>query len=630
MNFEELEIYIRKGFSIIPVGQDKRPLIPWSEFQKRKPLNAELLEWFSQNTANIAIVTGKISNLTVVDCDTLGAIEKFESMLPENFECPIVETPRGGRHYYFDYTPDLYSRNRADDGIDIKSEGGYVLAPPSRTEKGVYAWHSVLNLKEIDPPPMPEEIKKFFAQRMTQSYTPPEGKYILDEGNRDNFIFHLALALFKDGLSYEEVKVQALEAARAARPPFPEREALRKVESAWKHFQSKKNGLKLTNPPGAQASHSNQKTDQKTEEISIELVPLSHFRCENISYLMEGRIPKGMVTLIVGDTTVGKSTLLTEIASRISRGDPLPGSYKGLVRGSTLYITSENDPKTLFKPRVLACGGDPEKIIYFKAMLVKTNEGEEKIRIFNINDLPILERKIKEIPDLQLIVIDPVISYLGEKIDPNSSVDVRRVMDLISEFAERNKITVILVAHLSKALAAKAIHKVAGSHQWVAAARVVLCVVRDQEDPERRLLCPMKSNIMLNPKSLAFRIKEKFFPNPDTDEHEALKSVYVEFEEEEVEIDIEEALDIELSKPDDFAKTEIAIKFLEHILRSGPVLETEVEEKAKEAGISPRTLKRARKKRGVISKKGSKEGGGKWLLWLPEHWEAYINEVKFS
>jgi len=630
MNFEEIEIYIRKGFSVIPVGHDKRPLIPWAEFQRRKPLNAELLEWFSRDGVNVAIVCGKISNLTVVDCDTPEAIEKFESMLPESFECPIVETPRGGRHYYFAYTPDLYSRNRADDGIDIKSEGGYVLAPPSRTEKGVYAWHSVMNLKEIEPPPMPEEVKAFFAQKMTQSYVPTEGTYVLNEGNRDNFIFHLALNLFKDGLSFEEVKFQALEAARAARPPFPEKEALRKVESAWKHFQSKKNSLKLANPPGAQASHSNQKTDQKTEEISIELVPLSHFRCENISYLMEGRIPKGMVTLIVGDTTVGKSTLLTEIASRISRGDPLPGSYKGLVRGSTLYITSENDPKTLFKPRVLACGGDPEKIIYFKAMLVKTNEGEEKIRIFNMNDLPILERKIKEIPDLQLIVIDPVISYLGEKIDPNSSVDVRRVMDLISEFAERNKITVILVAHLSKALAAKAIHKVAGSHQWVAAARVVLCVVRDPEDPERRLLCPMKSNIMLNPKSLAFRIKEKYFPNPDTDEHEALKSVYVEFEEEEVEIDIDEALDIELSKPDDFAKTEIAIKFLEHILRSGPVLETEVEEKAKEAGISPKTLKRARKKRGIISKKSSKEGGGKWFLWLPEHWEAYINEVKFS
>jgi energy-coupling factor transporter ATP-binding protein EcfA2 len=626
MNFEEIEIYIRKGFSVIPVGHDKRPLIPWSEFQKRKPLNAELLEWFSQNAANIAIVTGKISNLTVVDCDTLGAIEKFESMLPENFECPIVETPRGGRHYYFDYTPDLYSRNRADDGIDIKSEGGYVLAPPSRTEKGVYAWHSILNLKEIEPPPMPEEIKKFFAQRMTQSYTPPEGKYILDEGNRDNFIFHLALALFKDGLSYEEVKVQALEAARAARPPFPEREALRKVESAWRHFQSKKNGLKFANPAQAQAGHSK----QETEEISIELVPLSHFRCENISYLMEGRIPKGMVTLIVGDTTVGKSTLLTEIASRISRGDPLPGSYKGLVRGSTLYITSENDPKTLFKPRVLACGGDPEKIIYFKTMLVKTNEGEEKIRIFNINDLPILERKIKEIPDLQLIVIDPVISYLGEKIDPNSSVDVRRVMDLISEFAERNKITVILVAHLSKALAAKAIHKVAGSHQWVAAARVVLCVVIDQEDPERRLLCPMKSNIMLNPKSLAFRIKEKYFPNPDTDEHEALKSVYVEFEQEEIDYDLEAALATGLSNRSSYSQVEIAVKFLEEVLKNGPRPETEVEELAQKAGISYDTLYNARRKRKIKSQKGSKEQGGKWFLWLPEHWEAYYNAIKFS
>lgn len=203
-------------------------------------------------------------------------------------------------------------------------------------------------------------------------------------------------------------------------------------------------------------------------------------------------------------------------------------------------------------------------------------------------------------------------------------------MDLISEFAERNKITVILVAHLSKALAAKAIHKVAGSHQWVAAARVVFCIVKDQEDLERRLLCPMKSNIMINPKALPFKIKEKFFPNPDSEEHEAIRSVYVEFEQEEVDFDLETALAPGLNNRSSFSQVEIAVKFLEEVLKNGPRPETEVEELAEKAGISYDTFMNARRKRKIKSQKGSKEQGGKWFLWLPEHWEAYVNALKFS
>jgi KaiC/GvpD/RAD55 family RecA-like ATPase len=456
---------------------------------------------------------------------------------------------------------------------------------------------------------------------MTPSYTPPEGKYVLDEGNRDNFIFHLALALFKDGLSYEEVKVQALEAARAARPPFPEKEALRKVESAWRHFQTRKVNSKIDNFKEKQDGEG---------EIVIELIPLKKFQCQNVSYIMEGRIPRGMVTLLVGDTSVGKSTFLTEVVSRISKGEPLPGSSRPLAKGSVIYITNENEPEQIFKPRVLACGGDPDKILYLRTKLIKP-DGSTGIQIFSIaENLPILEKKIKEIPDLELIVIDPVISHLGEKIDPNSSVDVRRMMDLLSEFAERNKITVILVAHLSKALTSKAIHKVAGSHQWVAAARVVLCVVKDQEDPDRRLLCPMKSNIMINPKALGFRIKEKFFPNPDTEEHETIRSVYVEFEREEIDYDLEAALVPGLNNRSSFSQVEIAVKFLEEVLKNGPRPETEVEELAEKAGISYDTFINARRKRKIKSQKGSKEQGGKWFLWLPEHWEAYYNAIKFS
>jgi hypothetical protein len=79
--------YLKQGFSIIPCSQDKRPLIPWAEFQMRRPTAEEVTEWWNERTdANIAIVCGKLSNLTVIDCDTAAAIEKIESLLPDGLE----------------------------------------------------------------------------------------------------------------------------------------------------------------------------------------------------------------------------------------------------------------------------------------------------------------------------------------------------------------------------------------------------------------------------------------------------------------------------------------------------------------------------------------------------------------
>ena len=123
------------GYSVIPIREgEKRPLIKWVEYQERIASEEEVTRWFTRDPdANLAVVTGRISQLIVVDID------------PRNGGEPIIDgthlghattaTGGGGWHYFLSYVPALAeTKPGLYPGIDIKSDGGYVLTPPSRTD----------------------------------------------------------------------------------------------------------------------------------------------------------------------------------------------------------------------------------------------------------------------------------------------------------------------------------------------------------------------------------------------------------------------------------------------------------------------------------------------------------------
>lgn len=125
--------YLHDGFSVIPVGKDKRPLISWKEFQTRCATEEEVDKWFVEYPdAQIGIVTGKISNLTVVDIEFGGD----PSFLPQ--DTLIIKTGGGGWHYYYSFCEGVMNSARIRELVDIRGEGGYVVAPPSETTKGEY------------------------------------------------------------------------------------------------------------------------------------------------------------------------------------------------------------------------------------------------------------------------------------------------------------------------------------------------------------------------------------------------------------------------------------------------------------------------------------------------------------
>lgn len=128
--------YLRAGLSVIPCHpQTKIPSLKWEKFQNRRAAENEVLEWFKSGQENIGVVTGQLSNLAVIDADgTLG----ISAAVQHGLYSPVTVLSGRGKHLWFQYPKEgiTNSASKIAPGIDVRGEGGVVIAPPSLHENG--------------------------------------------------------------------------------------------------------------------------------------------------------------------------------------------------------------------------------------------------------------------------------------------------------------------------------------------------------------------------------------------------------------------------------------------------------------------------------------------------------------
>jgi hypothetical protein len=138
------EAYLALSYSVIPVWGEADPARPkvagveWSIFQRRPPTLTEIQKWFLKDGfGGIAIVTGNISRLAVLDFDTPEGFREFSMQYPELVETQVIQTRRG-YHVYFYLPPHLHLPSRKGQGIDLLAAGRYVVARPTSIDGHVY------------------------------------------------------------------------------------------------------------------------------------------------------------------------------------------------------------------------------------------------------------------------------------------------------------------------------------------------------------------------------------------------------------------------------------------------------------------------------------------------------------
>ncbi len=203
--------YLSQGIPPIPANpKTKAPLVKWTEYQTRLPTKEEVIAMFKQfPKCMISVVTGKVSNLVVIDADSPEAVQKIEEHLPDSYETVIDISPRGGRHYWFQMNGVEYqSKSGIFEKCDIKCNGGVLCVPPSVNDTGgQYRFLNSLNFERSMLHPMPESLSKFLQSLSSSIYNKTKTQDVcqnlkyFEEGTRDDNLFTVANGLIKSGIN---------------------------------------------------------------------------------------------------------------------------------------------------------------------------------------------------------------------------------------------------------------------------------------------------------------------------------------------------------------------------------------------------------------------------------------------
>lgn len=340
----------------------------------------------------------------------------------------------------------------------------------------------------------------------------------------------------------------------------------------------------------------------KVVEPPVKLPELIHVRYDKIKaseveWLWPGFIAKGKITVLAGTQGVSKSTLTCDLAARITRGKKWPNGEDCAPMGKVVLLSSEDEPSDTIKPRLEAAGARMDLVHTFSSSRRDTNGCVRPLSL--VTDIRELEKRVKELGGVQLIIADPITSFLGGATSRGNE-GVRAALLPFQEMAARNKIAVVAVTHLTKAKGS-ALNRVLGSVGLTAVARTALGIARDANDPKRRLLVVLKSNISRDGIAIGYTLV------PSKADKRIMR---LDWDTSTVVVDVDTVMNGgKAPSPREAAET-----LIRDCIAKGVVGASDIMAQAAEQGISESTLKRAKRDLGVIPRKSGYNDGWEWSL----------------
>ena len=346
---------------------------------------------------------------------------------------------------------------------------------------------------------------------------------------------------------------------------------------------------------------------------------------QQVEWLWPGRVALGKLTLIAGEAGLGKSQLSIAMAAAVTTGGSWPCDEGQAPIGNTIILSAEDDAADTIIPRLMAANANCQRVHLVCA--VRSEDGLGR-RAFNLQaDLDLLERKISKIGDVRLIVIDPISSYLGPKVDSHVNAAVRGVLEPVCEMAARLRVAIVAITHPPKSTGTTAINRFIGSIAFVVAARSAFMVTRDPDDEDRRLFLPVKNNLAPLGKGLAFRLEQRQVAD-------GIVGSSVAWETETVTITADQALQAADDRGDGGGAGADAEEFLREALAGGAVAVIDLKADANQAGLSWATIRRAKDRLGVVAKREShgRDGAGRWTwtLSIPARCSSRLQDAHSS
>ena len=419
--------YIKKGKSIIPLRKDKRPyLTEWREFQGRYATEQEVKDWWGKwPDANIGLITGRISGITVLDVDTPhgGTIDGLPITL-------VAKTGNGGWHYYYKYAEGVTVGAGIRQGIDFRGDGGYVVAPPSVTEYtdkdgnkkgGKYEYSWVQELEDFPIDLFPVNRKQTDWKKVLQG---------VGEGERNMTTASLAgklLASFKKH-EWESIAWPMLQMwNKNNTPPDDEKTVRRTFESMMKKHiigqpEEKTEEIKIVTIKEAA------EMQEKHEKIATGFTPMDE--------AMGGGLSTGSSIVIAAPSGEGKTAFMVSWSCYLLKKDYscLWFSYEENIDDiwERFKITGIGDNIPAFCPLDLA----DNKLNFIEEVIKIQKQKHGNVAVF-IDQLSYLAPKVDEKTDVN-------------RIQANYALYLGKICDQIKTIAKDNKVLIFFAHQLGR------------------------------------------------------------------------------------------------------------------------------------------------------------------------------------
>lgn len=595
-------LYAAKGWSVFPIqptnGNEctcrkgrlcpdpgKHPFHDLGGMKSATRDKQTLKTHFGSSEASIGLLCDK--SFWVLDVDGTDGIADLDRLISENEplpKTPTAETGSGGRHYYFAFDKKVKKNRSKIRGcsIDCKTTGGTVVAPPSRHSSGnCYRW--LIDPSEADLAGAPEWLIDFVNLDDRKSGSPTEFNFIGDldlataqgvgEGERNSHLCRLVGShLARLGDTPELLQIAIAWGGRCD-PPMKENEVAKTVCN-----------LVANHLANSVDKEEEQKKQEQPHGADLSISRFSDIESREVCWLWEGRFALGKITLLTGEGGVGKSMLTCDMAARISKGINFPDGSSCPI-GDSFFIAGEDGAEDTIRPRLDAAGADVDRVHLIRGPIPP---GEKYASPIDLSlHMGKLDRLLERYPESKLLIIDPIMDYLGAATNSDKATDVRRVLSPLRSLAEKHNVAIVAMNHLNKRQGGSSKSRSLGSGAFVQVARIELRVVEDPENADRRLLLPVKNNLAAAP-GLAYRIQSG-----------ANKAGFAVWEEGTVSTTIGEVESDDGS--DDRSALHEAVDWLRAFLSQGEVQASEAKKKSRADGIKERTLDRAKKKLRVKS-----------------------------
>ena len=561
-----LEYATQFGWPVIPCKR-KTPLTR-NGYRDATVEPSQIRQWWQRHPdANIGIPSGKRSGFDALDVDSKyygdEALEELTSVNGRLPETPEAITGSGGRHILFRHEDGVTnSSGNLPKGLDVRGEGGYIIVAPSLHENGrQYNWEDSCRPENVALAPWPAWLLSILRPGNGKHVVEPVGGDI-PEGQRNTTLTSLAGSMRRHDMGEEAIReALRVENRNRCKPPLPDSEVQSIARSSTRFRAAAKEGAQK----------------QKIDPLSA-LCCVAEVESEVVHWLWEPRIPIGHLTGLEGDPGAGKSFLTQAIATGLSCGQGLPGS-EAFPPVNTLLLTAEDHVPTTVRPRLEAMGANLARIFAHDDAFPLVGEGLEHLEMLVART------------SARLVVVDPIVAYLLPETDMHRANAVRAILTGLASLAKRRNCAMVIVRHLAKGTASKAIYRGLGSIDFAAAYRSILLAGHDADDQEARGLVQIKNNLAPSAEAIGYRVEHGRFrwmgPTNITSDRIL-------------------APEAEASALGD------ARSYLLEVLQDGPKPVKEIMEEARAMGISAATLRRARE---ALNIKPDKTGFQKAWVW---------------